>query len=57
MANLGVAPVYSLFNGVFFVDAAQGWEYYLGVFHVRFNVLIVWRAYPCPEASRVERLP
>ena len=30
LANLIVAPVYLLFNIGFFVDATQGWEYYLG---------------------------
>jgi hypothetical protein len=45
LANLIVAPVYLLFNIGFFVDATQGWEYYLGVFYVLFNVLIIWRAY------------
>jgi hypothetical protein len=48
LANLIVAPVYLLFNIVFFVDATQGWEYYLGVFYVLFNVLIIWRAYRWP---------
>ena len=48
LANLIVAPVYLLFNLVFFVDATQGWEYYLGVFYVLFNVLIIWRAYTWP---------
>ena len=48
LANLIVAPVYLLLNIVFFVDATQGWEYYLGVFYVLFNVLIIWRAYRWP---------
>ena len=48
LANLIVAPVYLVFNIVFFVDATQGWEYYLGVFYVLFNVLIIWRAYSWP---------
>ncbi len=51
LANLIVAPVYLLFNIVFFVDATQGWEYYLGVFYVLFNVLIIWRAYTWPKAG------
>jgi hypothetical protein len=51
MANLIVAPVYLLFNIVFFVDATQGWEYYLGVFYVLFNVLIIWRAYTWPKGE------
>ena len=48
LANLIVAPVYLLLNVGFFVDATQGWEYYLGVFYVLFNVLIIWRAYTWP---------
>ena len=51
LANLIVAPVYLLFNVVFFVDATQGWEYYLGAFYVLFNVLIIWRAYTWPSAE------
>ena len=49
MATLFVAPLYLLLNIVFFVDATQGWEYYLGVFYVLFNVLIIWRAYTWPK--------
>ena len=45
LANLIVAPIYLLFNIVFFVDATEGWEYYIGVFYVLFTVLIFWRAY------------
>ena len=48
LANLIVAPVYLLFNIGFFVDATQGWQYYLGVFYVLFNVLIIWHAYRWP---------
>jgi predicted signal transduction protein with EAL and GGDEF domain len=48
LANLIMAPVYLLLNIVFFVDATQGWEYYLGVFYVLFNVLIIWHAYRWP---------
>jgi hypothetical protein len=48
LANLIVAPVYLLFNIGFFVDATQGWEYYLGVFYVLFNVLIIRHAYRWP---------
>ena len=49
MATLIVAPVYLLLNIVFFIDATQGWEYYLGVFYVLFNVLIIWCAYTWPK--------
>jgi hypothetical protein len=52
LANLIVAPVYLLFNIVFFVDATEGWEYYLGIFYVLFAVLIIWRAYTWPREGR-----
>ena len=52
LANLIVAPVYLLFNIVFFLDATQGWEYYLGVFYVLFSVLIIWRAYAWPTEGQ-----
>lgn len=48
LANMILAPVYLLFNIGFFVDATEGWEYYLGVFYVLFTVLIFWRAYTWP---------
>lgn len=53
VANLIVAPVYLLFNVVFFVDATQGWEYYIGFFYVLFNGLIIWRAYTWPTGRQV----
>ena len=49
LATLIVAPVYLLLNVVFFVDATEAWEYYLGIFYVLFNVLIIWRAYTWPR--------
>jgi hypothetical protein len=52
MATLIAAPVYLLLNVVFFVDATQGWEYYLGVFYVLFNVLIIWGAYTWPKGKQ-----
>ena len=51
IANLVVAPVYLLFNLGFMVDAAHGWEYYLGVFYILFSLLIFWRAYTWPRAE------
>jgi hypothetical protein len=48
LANLIAAPVYLLFNIGFVVEATEGWEYYLGVFYMLFNVLIIWRAYKWP---------
>jgi uncharacterized membrane protein len=49
LANLILAPVYLLFNIGFLVDATEGWEYYLGVFYVLFNGLILWYAYTWPN--------
>ena len=51
LANLIVAPIYLLFNIVFFVDATEGWEYYIGVFYVLFILLIIWRAYTWPKEA------
>jgi hypothetical protein len=48
LANLIVAPLYLLANIGFMVDATTGWEYYLGVFYIGFNVLIFWYAYRWP---------
>jgi hypothetical protein len=53
LANLILGPLYLLLNIGFFVDATQGWEYYIGVFYVLFNVLIIWRAYTWPTNSQV----
>jgi hypothetical protein len=52
LANLIVAPIYLLLNIGFFVDATESWEYYLGVFYVLFNVLIIWRAYTWPKEGQ-----
>ena len=54
LVNLIVAPVYLLFNIGFFVDATEGWEYYLGVLYVLFNVLIIWAAYTWPTERQAE---
>ena len=51
LINLIVAPVYLLFNIGFFVDATEGWEYYLGVFYVVFIVLIIVRAWTWPRTD------
>lgn len=51
LANLIVGAVFLLFNIMFFVDANEGWEYYLGVFYVLFNVLIIWRAFTWPKTE------
>ena len=54
LGNLIAAPVYLLLNFGFFVDAARGWEYYLGIFYVLCNVLIIWRAYTWPRVTARE---
>ena len=51
MASLIAAPVYFLLNVGFFVDATEGWEYYIGVFYVLFTVLIFWRAFTWPKET------
>ena len=51
MATLIAAPVYFLLNVGFFVDATEGWEYYIGVFYVLFTVLIFWRAFTWPKET------
>jgi hypothetical protein len=48
-ANMILALVYLLFNIGFFVDATEGWEYYLGIGYVLFNLLILWYAYRWPK--------
>ena len=54
LANLIIAPVYLLLNVVFFVDATEGWEYYLGLFYVLFNLLIIWCAYTWPTHAHAD---
>ena len=44
-ANMLVVLAYFLFNVGFFVDATEGWEYYIGTFYVLFNLLIFWTAF------------
>ncbi len=46
--NMILGSVYLLFNIGFFVDATEGWEYYLGIGYVLFTVLILWHAYKWP---------
>jgi hypothetical protein len=48
LANMIAAPVYLLFNIGFMVEGTEAWEYYLGIFYISFNVLIIWRAYKWP---------
>ncbi len=51
LVDMILAPVYLLLNIGFFVDATEGWEYYLGSFYVLFNVLIFWRAFTWPTQA------
>lgn len=51
LASLIVAPLYLFFNIGFFFDAAEGWEYYIGVFYVLFIVLVFLRAYTWPKQT------
>jgi hypothetical protein len=51
ITNLIVAPIYVLFDIGFFVDATEGWEYYLGVFYLALSFLIIWRAYRWPREA------
>ena len=44
-ANMLVVLAYFLFNVGFFIDATEGWEYYIGTFYVLFNLLIFWTAF------------
>jgi hypothetical protein len=44
-ANMIVVLAYVLFNIGFFVDATEGWEYYLGAFYLLFSLLIFWTAF------------
>ncbi len=48
VVDMVLAVAYLLLNVGFFVDATEGWEYYLGSFYVLFNVLIFWRAFTWP---------
>ena len=54
LANLVVAAIYLLFDIVFFVDATEGWEYYIGVFYVLFAGLIMWYAFKWPKSDAGE---
>ena len=51
LVDMVLAVVYLLLNVGFFVDATEGWEYYLGSFYVLFNVLIFWRAFTWPTEA------
>lgn len=52
IANIVVAAVYLLFNIGFFIDATEGWKYYIGIFYALFAVLIIWHAWKWPVAAQ-----
>lgn len=54
LVDMVLAVVYLLLNVGFFVDATEGWEYYLGSFYVLFNVLIFWRAFTWPTEATAQ---
>lgn len=53
LANLVVPIVYLLFNIGYLSEATETWHYYLGIFYVLFNVLMIWTAWnwPTEEAN------
>jgi hypothetical protein len=55
VANLIVAPVYLLFNiGYLAEPDSVGWNYYLGVAYILFNLLIIWHAWKWPTQEDEE---
>lgn len=51
LANLIVPIVYLLFNIGYLAEASESWHYYLGIFYILFNVLILWQAWNWPRAE------
>ncbi len=51
LANLIVPIVYLLFNIGYLAEASETWHYYLGIFYVLFNVLMVWSAWNWPTVE------
>ena len=51
-ATLIAAPIYFLLSVGFFIDATEGWEYYIGIFYALFSVLIFWQAYTWPKIDQ-----
>jgi hypothetical protein len=47
-ANIGIAPVFLLFNIGYVIEGGQGWNYLLGIVYILFNVLIIWTAWKWP---------
>ena len=56
--NIGVAPIFLLFNIGYLAEGIQGWNYLLGIAYIMFNVLIIWFAWKWPtqeDNPRVEK--
>lgn len=51
LANLVLPIVYLLFNIGFLAEASETWHYYLGIFYVLFNVLMIWFAWNWPTVE------
>lgn len=51
LANLIVPIVYLLFNIGYLAEASETWHYYLGIFYVLFNVLMIWFAWNWPTVE------
>ena len=53
LANLIAPIVYMLFDIGYLAEASEVWHYYLGIFYILINVLILWFAWKWPtvEAS------
>ncbi len=51
LATLIVAPIYFLLNVGFFVDATEGWEYFIGIFYMVFIIAVFWTAYTWPKSE------
>jgi hypothetical protein len=53
VANLIVPIVFLLFDIGYLSEGSENWHYYLGIFYLLFDVLIIWHAWkwPTKEAS------
>jgi hypothetical protein len=47
--NIGVAPIFILFNIGYLSEGSQGWNYVLGLAYIMFNVVIIWYAWNWPN--------
>ena len=51
LANLIAPIVYLLFNIGYLAEASEVWHYYLGIFYVLINVLMLWFAWKWPTVE------